>query len=337
MPGRGTSDRRCLIQCQAGALLTRAKLASWGYDMGEQGVQCELCAASEDSVAHRLLDCPSVEEVRRQRMPQEALRCMRRQEGSLMVQRGWVGCLPCAATAAEDEVCTLPEECPLLGFEPSDGPVYTDGSCFEGNWGLAARAGYSAVQVDERGVLIRALLAPVPVGCPQTAAFAEHLAAKQIAGHALAPVCIAADCASVIKSMTYGPGYATDYKRPMGGVWRQVQWGNIGEAIKVRAHASRKEAEEEQWLRHWMGNDTADELAKRAAASHRLPMESLQELGRERVLQAGTDADSSGEALLAVEASGRVVPGQSEGGCRTPGEWAGEERRRTSLCLGTTS
>ena len=136
-------------------------------------------------------------------------------------------------------------------------------------------------------MLVRALLAPVPVGCPQTAAFAEHLSAKQIAGHALAPVCIAADCASVIKSITYGPGYATDYKRPMGGVWRQVQWGNIGEAIKVRAHASRKEAEEEQWLRHWMGNDTADGLAKRAAKSHRLPMEDLQVLGKERLLQAG--------------------------------------------------
>eukprot|EP00972_Heterocapsa_arctica_P021510 3165134-Heterocapsa_arctica.AAC.1 len=30
--------RRCLIQWQAGSLLTKSKLASWGYDMGQQAL-----------------------------------------------------------------------------------------------------------------------------------------------------------------------------------------------------------------------------------------------------------------------------------------------------------
>eukprot|EP00972_Heterocapsa_arctica_P110415 16255852-Heterocapsa_arctica.AAC.1 len=32
-------ERRCLIQWQAGALLTRSKLAAWGYDLGADIVE----------------------------------------------------------------------------------------------------------------------------------------------------------------------------------------------------------------------------------------------------------------------------------------------------------
>eukprot|EP00972_Heterocapsa_arctica_P098323 14509558-Heterocapsa_arctica.AAC.1 len=68
-------------------------------------------------------------------------------------------CLPCPEPSAEDEVRTLPEGADFEPFKPSEGPVYTDGSCFEGNWGNAARAGFSAVQIDDEGNLIKAIYA----------------------------------------------------------------------------------------------------------------------------------------------------------------------------------
>eukprot|EP00972_Heterocapsa_arctica_P040440 5957135-Heterocapsa_arctica.AAC.1 len=139
---------------------------------------------------------------------------------------------------AEDEVRTLPEGEPFDCFKPQDGPVYTDGSCFEGNWGDAARAGHSAVQIDDEGRLIRAIYAPIPAGCPQNAAFAEHLAAKQAAAHAAKdePIVVIADCASVVNSAKAGKEYATNYRRPMGGLWRQIDWSALKEVQKVKAH-----------------------------------------------------------------------------------------------------
>ena len=102
--------------------------------------------------------------------------------------------LPCPAPKAPDEVITLPEGVPWSPFDPADGKVYTDGSCYEGNWGLAAGAGYSAVQLDGQLNLKRAIFAPVPAGCPQTAAFAEHLPIKQTAANAEGQVVVAPDC-----------------------------------------------------------------------------------------------------------------------------------------------
>ena len=169
---------------------------------------------------------------------------------------------------------------------PQDGPVYTDGSCFEGSWGLAARAGYAAVQVDGAGNLVRALYAPVPAGCPQTAAFAGHPAVKQAAGHSRMPIEVAADCSPVVKCIMAGPGYATHYKRPVGGIWRHMQWGSLSGAVKVKAHAEKDDASQQGWLRHWMGNDYADTVAKMAASMRRLFFQDIKELGKERVMQA---------------------------------------------------
>eukprot|EP00972_Heterocapsa_arctica_P085807 12644818-Heterocapsa_arctica.AAC.1 len=77
-------------------------------------------------------------------MPKGLVQAMKCDPMSLMVQRGWMTCLPCPEPSAEDEVRTLPEGVLFEPFKPSEGPAYTDGSCFEGNWGNAARAGFSA-------------------------------------------------------------------------------------------------------------------------------------------------------------------------------------------------
>jgi hypothetical protein len=77
-----------------------------------------------------------------------------------------------------------------------------------------------------------------------------------------------------------------NFKRPMGGLWRRFDWGALKEVIKVKAHIKIEVAESEGWLRSWKGNQEADRVARKAAQLDRLSTESLQELGRERALQA---------------------------------------------------
>eukprot|EP00972_Heterocapsa_arctica_P064968 9591208-Heterocapsa_arctica.AAC.1 len=72
----------------------------------------------------------------------------------------------------------------------------------------------------------------------------------------------------------------------MGGLWRQIEWAALKEVRKVKAHIEVEVAEKEGWLRAWRGNQDADSVARKAAQVDRLSTESLQELGRERALQA---------------------------------------------------
>ena len=59
-------------------------------------------------------------------------------------------------------------------FEP--GIVYSDGSAFNGQWSNAVAAA-SVVQLDSSHGVAKKVLMRVPAWAPQTAAFAEHLAA----------------------------------------------------------------------------------------------------------------------------------------------------------------
>eukprot|EP00972_Heterocapsa_arctica_P094185 13889413-Heterocapsa_arctica.AAC.1 len=72
----------------------------------------------------------------------------------------------------------------------------------------------------------------------------------------------------------------------MGGLWRQIEWEALKEVQKVKAHIEVEVAEKEGWLRSWRGNQEADRVARKAAQVDRLSTESLQELGKERALQA---------------------------------------------------
>ena len=99
-------------------------------------------------------------------------------------------------------------------------------------------------------------------------------------------ITLVVDCGSVVNSAQTGIEYATNFKRPMGGLWRRFDWGALKEVIKVKAHIEIEVAESEGWLRSWKGNQEADTVARKAAQLDRLSTESLQELGRERALQA---------------------------------------------------
>ena len=59
--GLDAKERKCIIQWQAGALLTRTKLAAWGYDLGgvaaaesKSALLCDLCKKQADTTEHRL-------------------------------------------------------------------------------------------------------------------------------------------------------------------------------------------------------------------------------------------------------------------------------------------
>ena len=82
------------------------------------------------------------------------------------------------------------------------------------------------MQIDDEGDLIKAIYASVPAGSPQNAAYAEHLAAMQAAAHTEKEhqITLVVDCGSVVNSAQAGIEYATNFKRPMGGLWRRFDY-----------------------------------------------------------------------------------------------------------------
>ena len=75
-----------------------------------------------------------------------------------------------------------------------------------------------------------AIYASVPAGSPQNAAYAEHLAAMQAAAHTEKEhqITLVVDCGSVVNSAQAGIEYATNFKRPMGGLWRRFDYRAVG-------------------------------------------------------------------------------------------------------------
>jgi hypothetical protein len=125
-------------------------------------------------------------------------------------------------------------------FAPHDGLVFTDGSALHGSREGLASAGAAAVQVSVVGVVVKAARVPVPCWMPQTAAAGEHLAAALAAALADGPITLVTDCAGVVTSFCGGASYACGYKRPFGGLWKDMFAGaTLTDVRKTKAHKGR--------------------------------------------------------------------------------------------------
>ena len=61
-------------------------------------------------------------------------------------------------------------------FRPEDGRVWLDGSCEDSSDPFLARAGWAAVQINEQGIVSKAMYGNVPGHIQQSAVNGEHLA-----------------------------------------------------------------------------------------------------------------------------------------------------------------
>ena len=237
------------------------------------------CAAADDQ--HWAWHCPAWHDVRASVVEEDLLlQAQAAPRGHPLFSRGWApqpagadrGSLPqedVRYIAANHEV----EAQHFVGFDPKDGPLFTDGSCLHPSDPHYARAGSAVVQVNVRdGRTVKAVEAPLPDFMPQTAAFAEHYALLLAATHSLEspqgrkPHAVT-DCQSVLVAHAH-PAAAVSYAKTAAGLWRELPTQRLEQVVKTKAHRSRVEAEHDNDVEFWRGNVAADRHAKAAAARY---------------------------------------------------------------------
>ena len=133
------------------------------------------------------------------------------------------------------------------------------------------------MQLDDHGSILAAGQGTIGGARPQTSTEGEQMALLQGASQAETGINIRSDCAAAIshnkKPYRVAAGHKTKYaayrKR------RAIATGNRGQRhglTKVKAHRTKAEvaAMDSEALRHWRGNEKADELAKQAMGWHQM-------------------------------------------------------------------
>ena len=116
---------------------------------------------------------------------------------------------------------------------------------------FSAMAGASVIQVDWTGALLRHIRIVPSSDLPQSAAFAEHLAAVTLMRYSGDAVESYFDCQNVIASWERGFLWASDAGRPHGGLWRQQRRPAGLRVHKVKAHGAwTQDMTNEQLLHH---------------------------------------------------------------------------------------
>jgi hypothetical protein len=165
----------------------------------------------------------------------------------------------------------------LFFFPAKDGPIYLDGSAVEPSDPLLARAAYAAVQLGEGEE--RVMLMNVPHWAPQTAGYAENMAAYDAADNSDATVKdptakLVTDCAAVITN------YEDKIQAHKGltlssGIWYQKSLDRVGSIVKTKAHRTEKEAKAANDHLAWRLNDIADKACRKRAGELLPPQEAI--------------------------------------------------------------
>ncbi len=113
----------------------------------------------------------------------------------------------------------------------------------------------------------RSVKVTLPWQSPQTAGFAEHMAALVCSSLMAEPNKMVTDCSAVVTNARLGRAEATKYSNTMAGVMKVMDMEMIEEVVKTKAHRSAAQAAAqgpEQVVAHRL-NEWVDSIAKRAA------------------------------------------------------------------------
>jgi ribonuclease HI len=261
---------------KAGRLSLNEKRQLLGYfaqttDKRLVGKVCEKCGMA-DSQNHRLSHCPSpdVAELKNEKPISKAAKAFSKwlaepQRDELQA-RTWLPVKAAHGRPLEEIHVAFPGT-QAFKFD-QDKPIYSDGSCFHPTEINLAIAGAALVQLDEQGETCKSLQVTLPQGLPQTAAFAEHVAANLAFTYTSGPFELITDCQSVVASASGGHDAATGWSKPMAGLWLRARFKDIT-ATKVKAHLTLAQAELIGHGAHHRGNEVVDVLAKEAATLHK--------------------------------------------------------------------
>ena len=154
--------------------------------------------------------------------------------------------------------------------------LYTDGSADHPGTGFAT----ASCSVVEKAVGKPELAVQValPPDWPQSAVAAEMYAILVVLHilargdefgepHVAGSVTLVADCEAVCRAGRWTLPQLLHEKFVFASCWQGYLDGPVREICKVAAHRTRHDAQVEGWEADWVGNDTADELAKDARPS----------------------------------------------------------------------
>ena len=191
-------SRRCIAQVATGKYVLAKHMQRYQLDV--PGC-CPLCSSADDSVYHRVFECPALLEQRRKALSEamlnDALESGRHSSlYNMAVHVATYTDFPLVASTQARWKYSDGTERPEGAdhFSPADGDVFCDGSCFLPSHPLLAHAGWSCIQMDSEGQLKKALLGCVPAHVEQSAVNAEHTAAVHAASAAAAPLVLKFDC-----------------------------------------------------------------------------------------------------------------------------------------------
>ena len=164
---------------------------------------------------------------------------------------------------------------PLDLFVKEDGPIFGDGSCLFPNIRALSRAGFSAVQVNPEGEIIRGICGALPLSAPQNSLAAEYTAFF-LAGASAEPGCkYIGDCQEVLTNYNEGWEFALGTDSAFACAWKTLYrkhrdfYDNIVAVEKIKAHKSLETTINEGGdLVSFYGNAEADRLAREGADLH---------------------------------------------------------------------
>ncbi len=270
--------KAALRRAFTGGFWTRSRLEEQGLCTDKD---CELCGHGPDDKFHRIWECFVIEPLR-QRYTTSDMRDEAAAAGRDHPR--WTrGVAINPKSAVPPPRRDFGEEWFFGQGVPRErhfcGTVYTDGSAFNPQCGDVRRAGWSVVQVDPSGRVLKAAFGHVPasISTDQTVAAGELFALRRAVELSVGALVVKTDYQGILDGLQAGEAATTSARRPNASswkaFWRTVE-GSPPRVLKVKAHRTHQEAaacDDPDSLADWAGNRAADLYAKRGAATHAGP------------------------------------------------------------------
>ncbi len=269
------SAKASLRRAFAGGYWTNSRRAEQGLTPHST---CDKCGHRYDDKYHRIWECIDLDEMRcKYTSPELRERAARAERDSLYWTRGiaedpWRNLVPPRRDYTEDWYFRA-------GVERDrnfTGEVFSDGSAIHPRCPEARRAGWTVLQIDERGDVEKAVFGHVPAAesTTQSAGSGETYALRRAQELAVGGITTTADYQALLDGAEAGQLATTAPSRTNAAHWRGIWKATDGEppaVVKVKAHRTYEEVMRSDVLgdvRAWKGNRAADLFAKKGARMH---------------------------------------------------------------------